>query len=153
MESITKILRLKNFFYCVCITLFAAHLSGCATTPEGAYSEESEEVVQYSVAKQLRYEDVPVPSNFHLIPSESLAVESQSTRISSLRYKGRVNRIRVINFYKTNMSTYGWELINLIESGQTIMNYSNGDEICTIVLTGSGSDITMTISLSPEDKR
>jgi hypothetical protein len=127
-------------------------ISGCATTPEGSYGDTPDEIVQYSVAKQLRYEDVPIPSNFSLVPSKSLAVENQSTRISSLQYKGRANKIRVINFYKTNMQTYGWELINLIEGGQTILNYSNGDEICTIVMTGSGSDITMTVSLSPKDK-
>ncbi|MBN1872312.1 MAG: hypothetical protein JW800_07045 [Candidatus Omnitrophica bacterium] len=135
------------------IAFFTLCLSGCATTPDETYRDTSGESIQYGVARQLRYEDVPVPNNFFPVPSESLAVESQSARISSMRYKGRADRIRVINFYKANMPTYGWELMNLIEGSQVIMNYSNGDEICTIVLMGEGGDITMTISLSPEDKK
>jgi len=121
--------------------------------PEGSYSDSADEQVPYAVARQLRYDDVPVPYNFYLIPSKSLSVENKSIRISSLHYKGRADRILVINFYKNNMPTYGWELINLIEGDQTVMNYSNSSEICTILMIGDTSDITLTISLSPEDKK
>ena len=135
-----------------CIFFAVLILSGCATTPDESYETDSYGYKRRSVATNLRYDDVPVPSNFSLVPSKSLAVESGTTRISSLHYRGRSSRIEIINFYKEYMENYGWNLINLIESTQAIMNYSNGEEICTIIMTGTGSDIELTISLSPEDE-
>jgi len=133
------------------MSLVAVFTVGCATTPEGSY-EDPYAPARHAVATYLRYEDVPIPSTFLLIHQKSLSVESGSSRIASLHYQGRGNRIEIINFYKEYMPDYGWRLVNLIEGAQTIMNYSNGGEMCTIVMTGDYHKITLNISLSPEDK-
>jgi hypothetical protein len=131
-------------------------LAGCATTDsaERRSSDSYGGPGQYSEADQINtvrlHDDVPIPKNFRLEPSKSLAFENQDTRVSVLHYKGRVDHISVVNFYKAHMSDFGWRLINLIEGPQTFLNFENSSEMCTITMVQSGGTTGLTISISPK---
>lgn len=48
---------------------------------------------------------------------------------------------------------YNWELLNIVEFGQRLMNFDRESESCIISLSPKGKSITITISVGPKTQR
>lgn len=97
----------------------------------------------------LKFSDIPVPAGFKLSPQNSYSFESSGVRVGVLKYQGRANIDQVINFYKEQMPMYSWDLLNVVEYGDRMMNFERENETCIISLLSKGNNITITLSLGP----
>ncbi len=126
-------------------------LQGCATTPQDNDPTLSKSAGLKSQSI-LKFSDVPVPVGLKSLPLESYSFESSGIRVGVLKYSGKANPDRVINFYKEQMPMYNWELVNIIEYGQRLMNFEREGESCIITMLPKGNNLTITISLGPKSQ-
>ncbi len=103
-------------------------------------------------AAMTRFMDIPVPANFKLMAQESYSFENSGVRAAVLRYQGKANPDQVISFYKEQMPMYNWNLLNIIEYGDRLMNFEKETETCIINLLPKGSYVTIAISLGPKSQ-
>jgi len=101
----------------------------------------------------LKFSDVPAPAGFKLLTQESYSFEAGGVRVGLLKYQGKADVDQVINFYKEQMAMYNWELLNVVEFGQRLMNFDRESESCIISLYPKGKNITITISVGPKTQR
>lgn len=99
-----------------------------------------------------RFNDIPIPWGFKLVPQDSYAFENAGMRVALLKYQGKANPDLVVNFYKEQMDMYNWNLINIIEYGQRMLNFERDNESCIINMQVKGNNITITISLGPKSQ-
>ena len=111
-------------------------LAGCATFPQSQSTGDAEKnKVVLSVAPILKFEDIPIPAGFKLLDKESFAFQNDKSRVALLKYYGGQNADQVLVFYKEQMASFNWSLVNVIEYERKVMNYE-------IVLKGeSGREI------------
>ena len=102
--------------------------------------------------KDYRLKDIPVPRNFKLITKKSFLFESTGTRAGNLVYVGEENYVRVINFYKDNMHSYGWSMIRTFEQKTTLMTYQKRGWIVHIHVQPEDSLVQINISIGPDEK-
>jgi len=140
---------MKPFVKPLCLVifccLFATALCGCKTVSESRL--EPQTIVKFS--------DLPVPAGLKPLPKVSYSFENAGSRVAVLKYQGRANIDQVINFYKEQMPLHNWNLINIIEYGQRLLNFEKEDETCiiTIQVAGFWNEETMvTISVGPKSK-
>ncbi|MBU1726689.1 MAG: hypothetical protein KJ880_03575 [Candidatus Omnitrophica bacterium] len=98
----------------------------------------------------LRFTDLPVPRGFLMVNEESYSFENAGTRVAMLKYKGKAEPEQVVNFYKEQMPMYSWSLLNIIEYGQSILNFERENETCLVTLLPKGSNVIVSISLGPK---
>jgi len=102
-------------------------------------------------AETLRFDDVPVPIGFKLIPGASFIADSAGKRAGELRFTGMANIENVVNFYKNQMSIYNWVLLNMFEDGERVLTYERGNESCVIVIKPrGGSRVDISVALAPK---
>jgi len=99
----------------------------------------------------LKFSDVPVPNGFRQL-QDSYSFESSGVRVGVLKYYGKANPDQVVNFYKEQMMMYNWNLLNVVEYGQRLMNFDRENETCVITLMPKGNDITLVITLGPKSQ-
>jgi len=97
-----------------------------------------------------KFSDVPVPVGFKFIPAESYAFESLGVRVGVLKYRGKTDPDRVINFYKEQMPMYSWNTLNIIEFGERMLNFERDNETCIINLISRGSTVDAIITVGPK---
>jgi hypothetical protein len=102
---------------------------------------------------KIKFSDLPVPGGFKLLAQESYSFEAGGVRVGLLKYQGKADVDQVINFYKEQMAMYNWELLNVVEFGQRLMNFDRESESCIISLSPKGKNITITISVGPKTQR
>ena len=139
----TKILVLG--FLCSLVLVFL----GCADLSKKEDNLSSKNASLLEPSAILKFNDVPVPAGFKLMPQDSYSFETSGVRVGILRYKGKANVDQVINFYKEQMPMYNWNLLNVIEYGDRLMNFDRENETCIIGLLSKGNSITITVSLGP----
>ncbi len=100
----------------------------------------------------LKFSDVPVPVGFRSVAQESYSFESSGIRVGVLKYQGKAVTDQVVNFYKEQMPMYNWNLLNVVEYGERLMNFDRDTETCIIRLLPKGSAVTLTISLGPKSQ-
>ncbi|MCM8800635.1 MAG: hypothetical protein NC912_01255 [Candidatus Omnitrophica bacterium] len=100
----------------------------------------------------LKFTDIPYPSGFTLIPNESYVFETAGVRVGLLKYQGKADVERIINFYKEQMLMYDWHLLNVVEYGQRLMNFERENETCIINILPKGRLITISILLGPKSQ-
>lgn len=98
----------------------------------------------------VRFTDIPVPAGFKLLPEESYAFENTGIRVGLLKYQGKGNADQVLNFYKDQMPMYNWNLLNVIEYGQRLLNFEREQETCVITLLPKGGTVAITVSFGPK---
>ena len=87
------------------------------------------------------------------LPEQSYSFESSGVRVGVLKYQGKNNPDQIVNFYKEQMAMYNWNLINIVEYGQRLLNFDRENETCIITLQSIGWGYTMlTISLGPKSQ-
>ncbi|MDP2831025.1 MAG: hypothetical protein Q8O02_02095, partial [Candidatus Omnitrophota bacterium] len=100
----------------------------------------------------LKFSDVPVPVGLKSLPQESYSFESSGVRVGVLKYRGKANADQVITFYKEQMPLYNWNLVNIVEYGQRLINFERENETCIITLEPKGNNIALIISLGPKSQ-
>lgn len=84
-------------------------------------------------------DDVPVPGGFTLVDKQTLKYESAGVRLAWQEYRGGSERHAVRRFYREQMPSYGWNLINDQEFKETItIRFTKKDEECTVSISPSG---------------
>ncbi len=140
MKSFQKLI----FLSVICFLLTAA-LTGCSTTSNSRIEPQA----------ILKFTDVPIPVGLKTLSSASYSFESSGVRVGVLKYQGKANIDQIINFYKEQMPMYNWNLINIIEYGQRLLNFERENETCIIAIQQAGfwdEDALVTISLGPKSQ-
>ncbi|MFA5145170.1 MAG: hypothetical protein WC723_04110 [Candidatus Omnitrophota bacterium] len=101
----------------------------------------------------LKFNDVPVPMGFKSLPQGSYSFETSGVRVGVLKYQGKANPDQLINFYKEQMPLYNWNLLNIVEYGDRLMNFDRENETCIISLLSKGSTSIITVSLGPKPQQ
>lgn len=136
---------LKVFFLFIISCLVATLLTSCSTTPGNRLEPQA----------ILKLSDVPIPAGLKALPQKSYSFENAGVRVAVLKYQGKANIDQVINFYKEQMPSYNWNLINIIEYGQRLLNFEREDETCIITVQVAGfwgEDALVTVSLGPKSQ-
>ena len=114
------------FYLCVSVIL----LSGCGLI----FKKETKVASPLEPQAILKFSDIPVPTGFKLMDTDSYAFENYGMRVGVLRYRGKADVEQVINFYKEQMPMYNWRLLNMMEYGERLMNFERETETCNIGL-------------------
>lgn len=99
----------------------------------------------------MKFSDVPVPAGFKQM-QDSYSFESSGVRVGALKYHGKANPDRVVNFYKEQMVMYNWNLLNVVEYGQRLLNFDRDNETCIINMIPKGNEITLVITIGPKSQ-
>lgn len=135
----------KKFLLLFIFCFLTAALAGCSTTPGNRLEPQA----------TLKLSDIPIPAGLKPLPQKSYSFENAGIRVAVLKYQGRANIEQVINFYKEQMPAYNWNLINIIEYGQRLMNFERENETCIITVETAGfwnEDALVTVSLGPKSQ-
>lgn len=122
---------------------------GCSTFSNNTKYSDSAMMEPQEI---LKFSDVPVPVGLKPLPQQSFSFESAGVRTGVLKYQGKANADQVINFYKEQMAIYNWNLINIVQYGQRLMNFDRETETCIINIESKGSLVILTISLGPKSQ-
>jgi hypothetical protein len=141
----------KLFFLSTTCYLLTAALMGCSTLSNSNNAKSANPGILEPQAI-LKYSDVPVPVGLKNLPDQSYSFESSGVRVGVLKYQGKNNPDQVVNFYKEQMAMYNWNLVNIIEYGQRLMNFERENETCIITMEPKGNTIIVTISLGPKSQ-
>lgn len=131
--------------------VFMIILAGCSTFSDNHKSVNSS-VGMLEPQSVLKFSDVPVPVGLKPVTQESYSFETSGVRVGVLKYRGKANAEQIINFYKEQMAMYNWNLLNIVEYGQRLMNFDRENETCIITLEPKGKSIILTISLGPKSQ-
>jgi hypothetical protein len=135
----------KAFFFTVIGCILTTVLMGCTTISN----------TQLESQKILKFSDLPIPVGLKPLPQISYSFENAGVRVAVLKYQGKANVDQVINFFKEQMPMYNWNLINIIEYGQRLLNFERENETCIITVQVAGfwnEDALVTISLGPKSQ-
>jgi len=128
-------------------------LSGCVTLPQNNSANNTDQnKVSLSVAPILKFEDLPTPSGFKLLDKESFAFQNDKSRVALLKYYGGQNAEQVLVFYKEQMASFNWSLVNIIEYDKKVLNYENSEESCIITIQPNGGKSLVTVAISPKSR-
>ncbi len=129
--------------------VFIIILAGCST-----FSDNNKPANPGMLEPQsnLRFSDIPVPMGLRALPQSSYSFEASGVRVGILKYQGKADAEQIINFYKEQMGMYNWNLVNIIEYGQRLMNFEREAETCIITMETRGNNVILTISLGPKSQ-
>ncbi len=144
-----KLAKLFSFISLSC--LLAITLLGCSTFSDAPKSLNTG-VGMLEPQTTLKFSDVPVPVGLKSLPQQSYSFESSGVRVGVLKYQGKANADQVINFYKEQMAMYNWNLVNVVEYGQRLINFERENETCIITIEPRGNSVTLIISLGPKSQ-
>lgn len=137
------VLALVVFCFSVALTLF-----GCADSSKNIGVSKGPNLLE--PASIFKFQDLPVPSGFKIIPQNSYSFECAGTRVGVLKYQGKANPDYVINFYKEQMPLYNWTLLNIVEYGDRLLNFDRENETCIVTILAKGNHVTLTLSFGPK---
>ena len=142
---------LKLFFLPATFCILTSALLGCSTLQDNTNTKSGnpESLEPQAIMK---FTDIPVPVGLKSLPQHSYSFESSGVRVGVLKYQGKNNPDQVVNFYKEQMVMYNWNLVNIVEYGQRLLNFERENETCIITLEPKGSTIILTISLGPRSQ-
>lgn len=136
----------------VVLSLFIFSLAGCV----GAATKKDDIVDVPRLlepSNTLKFSDLPVPSGFTMLAENSYSFESAGVRVGILKYQGRANPDQVVNFYREQMPMYNWELLNVVEFGNRLMNFERSSESCIINIASRGNTTVISVSLGPKSRK
>ncbi|MDD5477029.1 MAG: hypothetical protein PHG87_02310 [Candidatus Omnitrophica bacterium] len=139
----------KPFSFISISCLLAIALLGCSTFSDNPKSLNSGALEPQAI---LKFSDVPVPVGLKSLPQASYSFESSGVRVGVLKYQGKANADQVIGFYKEQMAIYNWNLVNIVEYGQRLINFERENETCIITIEPKGNTVILTISLGPKSQ-
>jgi hypothetical protein len=139
----------KNTFVVLGMILLLTAFAGCATTNNGSSSGYPQQP-SMGMSNTMKFDDVPVPAGFRIINNESFAFQNDRMRVGLLKYAGSPDANGVVAFYKEQMPMYNWDLINVIEYGERIMNFERADQTCIITIRPLSTRTVIAIAVAPK---
>ena len=133
-------------FLCSCVLV----LWGCAAMSNKGRQIRTPALLEPQA--MLKFNDIPIPVGFKLLSGDSYSFESSGMRVGLLKYQGKANVDQVVNFYKEQMAMYNWNLLNIVEYGERLMNFARENETCIISLLSKGNTVVVTVSLGPKSQ-
>jgi len=127
---------------------FILVLCGCALLPKREKQMEGPALLEPQ--STLRFADIPVPSGFRLLPQNSYSFESSGVRVCVLKYQGKASPDLVMSFYREQMPMYNWNLLNIVEYGDRMLNFDRDNETCIVNLLPKGKTTVITVSVGPK---
>ena len=142
----------EKFALIVCsVFLGLSILAGCAAVQDNTYSSTINPDIPEPSLK-LKFDDVPVPSGFKLLPSYSYSFQSGSIRAGVLVYKGMPDADRVVAFYREQMPINGWTTLSIVEYGKRLLAFDRTNETCVINVEPRSFSTRITITVSPKQQ-
>jgi hypothetical protein len=135
---------ISKFKYALATVVFLLTFTGCASMP----ASNPDRILEPSA--MLRFSDIPIPAGFNLIAQQSFSFENDGMRVALLKYKGRGTPDQVMSFYKQQMALSRWNLLNVSEFGQRMLNFEREGETCIITVQSQFSGTLITLSLGPK---
>ena len=133
----------------VLFATFAFLFLGCAMMSQQDKSISSNPLTLEPQAMN-KFSDIPVPSGFKSLPAQSYSFENSGVRVGVLRFQGKADPDQIVNFYKEQMVMYNWNLLNVVEYGDRLLNFDRENETCVITLLTRGKTVIITVSLGPK---
>lgn len=137
----------------IAVVFGLAILNGCSSVPSRRITDTGEIITvekPLGVSTVLRFEDVPIPTGFNIIREQSFIYQDASIRVGLLRYSGWAKPNQIVAFLKSQMPLYNWNLINVVEFGDTHMSFVKNDENCTVTIEALAAKSLMNIVISPK---
>ncbi|MFA6384356.1 MAG: hypothetical protein WCY10_03175 [Candidatus Omnitrophota bacterium] len=135
----------SKFTWVIALLVFMFTMEGCASMTAGNADRMLEP------AATLRYPDIPVPAGFNLLSQQSYSFENAGIRVALMKYKGRGTLDQVLNFYKAQMPISNWNLLNISEFGNRMLNFERDTETCIITMQPQfGGSTLIALSLGPK---
>lgn len=128
-------------------------VTGCATPTQRGNSAGSEIEKNLAVSSNLRFDDVPVPTGFVSMPTESFIYQTDNIRAGLLRYEGKSSPESVVQFYKEQMPVYNWQFINIIEFDKKQISFEKPGQSCIVIIEGLKGKSIITISIGPKSEK
>ncbi len=127
---------------------------GCAATSHRGSVAGSGIEKPLTIASSLRFDDIPVPSGFISISTESFIYQTENIRAGLIRYEGRSSPEATMQFYKEQMPVYNWQPVNIIEFGRKQLSFEKTGQSCIVIIEGfnNGKSI-ITISIGPKSEK
>jgi len=140
----------KNFFLLPSIFyLLTTVLIGCSTLSDNKGAANPSLLEPQAI---LKFSDIPIPAGLKSLPDQSYSFESSGVRVGVLKYRGKNNPDQIVNFYKEQMPMYNWNLVNIVEYGQRLLNFERDNETCIITMEPKWNSIILTVSLGPKSQ-
>ena len=131
------------------VILVSLAMAGCvASTSTTAANERA--AAPLHAAALLKFSDVPVPMGFQLLDNESFAFQNEAARVGLLKYIGRPEIDRVVQFYLEQMPLYHWTFLNLLEYESRIINFEKPEQTCIITVGKRGDRTQVTLAIAPK---
>jgi hypothetical protein len=134
----------------VLVVFLVLLLAGCNT----AQTKEERELKRAGTgllepSVMQKFQDVPVPAKFKFMEQDSYTFENSGLRVGVLKYRGKADPTQVVDFYKEQMPMYNWNLLNVVEYGQRLLNFDRDNETCIISISSKGNSIEIIASIGP----
>ena len=113
----------------------------------------SDQDAQYQVAANLVISDLPVPDGYRIDNSHSFfnVNPTTGTRVVFVTYRGRGDALKLMEFFRQNMSISGWKLREESgDFGSYVLDFEKAKEAAEVRITPSRYSTELTISLNPK---
>jgi len=138
----------RRFLVLLVLFSFILALSGCALLPKKEKQAGNTGFLEPQAV--VKFSDIPVPAGFKLLPFNSYSFQSSGVRVCVLKYQGKAGPDQVINFYREQMPMYNWNLLNIVEYGDRMLNFDRDNETCVVSLLPKGKTVLITVSVGPK---
>ncbi len=100
----------------------------------------------------VRFANIPIPPGFDLDHSKSFIYESGSgsVKVGRLLLTGWNSADEVIEYFRNEMVSKGWQAVSIMEQKSTLMVYEQEDQVCTIMVEPSMGKTRVQINVGPK---
>ncbi|MBT6096306.1 MAG: hypothetical protein HOH04_15580 [Rhodospirillaceae bacterium] len=142
-----------NFFRSLILVSAGWALTACAntapilSTPSNS-TDQSAASTGAKVSAYSQFPDIPVPSGTK-INMEKTLVFGNKPWYGQLALEASANANQMFDFYRENLSQYGWQEVTSVRAPTSILTYATDDRVLAIAIQGgtiSGSNVTVTVS-------
>jgi len=124
--------NLSTVFSGIIIFLPLAFFNGCAGLDQFNPTPPAEPAI---INNALPFVDVPVPDGFNRDQLKSFVYDGgNEIKVGHLFFSGSTGLEPTVEFYKNEMITQGWTLINSMASTDTVLNYQKEGWTCTVIV-------------------
>ena len=95
------------------------------------------------------FPDMPKPSGFDLDMKKTMVVGGNDSWFGQMTFTVRFGANEMFDFYKQQMTPFGWDEITSIRAPVSVLTYSRQDRIATIQIQSRmvyGSEVLITVS-------
>ncbi len=95
-----------------------------------------------------RFSDIPVPPDASMDVDRSLLFGTDESWFGRLAIKASTNIDVLYDFYRNEMSRFGWTEVTTVRAGTSVLTYVRGERVATVQIyparfTGTKVDVTV----------